>query len=179
MKNIKKKTALVISLAMAVSMALTACGDSDDNDDDDEESTPAYEVPVENYIKSVQKNDADLYKKSLAKPMADYISDKMGEEYFKEQVEEASKELKDEYGEDVKISYKVKEKEELGKEDLEDLNDRFKETFESESEITSGYRLDVEFIYTGTDISSIDEDDKDVTFEVGKIDGKWAIVDLK
>lgn len=178
MKNTRKKFALVLSLVMAVSMSMTACGDSD-KDDDDEDETPTYEVPVENFFKSVKTGSGSDLKKCFEKNMVSEIEESWGEEYFDSMAKGFKEDFEDEFGESAKVSYKVTKKESMDEEKLDDCVDRYKNSYDAEVNVTSGYELDIELVIKGGDASSYDDDDTEMTFEVVKADGKWVLYDMK
>ena len=87
--------------------------------------------------------------------------------------------LEDEFGENAKVSYKVTKKESMDEEKLDDCVDRYKNSYDAEVNVTSGYELDIELVIKGGDASSYDDDDTEMTFEVVKADGKWVLYDMK
>ena len=70
MKNTRKKFALVISLVMAVSMAMTACSLGDDDDDDDDDSSSKKSISVSS-DKDDDSSSDDESSKSGDDPSAD------------------------------------------------------------------------------------------------------------
>ena len=81
--------------------------------------------------------------------------------------------LEDEYGDDIKVSYKIKDKEKIDKDDLEDLEDDIKDTYDEKVKVSKGYELKIEMKIKGDD-----DKEKDTTkIKVYKIDGDWCLMD--
>ena len=175
MKNKHRKFALITALVMSVSMAMTACGDDDSKDDDDEDETPKYEQPVESYLKAIQNGSGSDFKKSIGKEQAAYIEENLSDDYFDTYAKELREDAEDQYGENLKITYKVKDKEKIDKEDLEDYESEYESKYDADVTISEGYELETTVKLKGKD----DSDEDDMTFTVVKIDSKWVIYDIK
>lgn len=175
MKNTKKKFALVLSLAMAVSMGMTACGDDDSKDDDDEDETPKYEQPVESYLKAIQNGSGSEFKKSAGKDQVAHIEEYYSEDYFDEYAKQLKEEAEDQYGENLRITYKVKNKEKVDEEDLKHYERDYESDYDVDITMSEGYELETNVKMKGDD----DSEEDDMTFIVVKIDGKWVIYDIK
>ncbi|MBQ5810066.1 MAG: zinc ribbon domain-containing protein [Clostridia bacterium] len=84
--------------------------------------------------------------------------------------EEMMEYLEEEYGDNVKISYKITEKEKLSKKKLEKIADGLKENYDiAKKSVKAAYEIEVEMTVKGSE----DKDDDDAKFYVAKIDGKW------
>lgn len=143
--------------------------------------TPAYEKPVATYFKAIEKGDGELF----AKAMPDYIND-ANEDYIEEYaekydtVEEYYEDetlewvidgLEDEYGDNLKISYKVVKKKALKKKELKDAEETIEDRYDEEVDISKGYKLKVKMKIKGSE----DKDDDNTWMYVYKIDGKWCM----
>ena len=96
-------------------------------------------------------------------------------EYFEKSVlEDLRDELEDEYGENIKISYKIRSKKELKKSDLNDMEDYVEAVFDEEVKIKKGYELKLKMKIKGKD----DKDEEKGEISVYKIDGKWYILGM-
>ncbi|MFA5658303.1 MAG: zinc ribbon domain-containing protein [Oscillospiraceae bacterium] len=126
-----------------------------------------YKKPIDNMIKGIEKQDADkflsAYPEFLADQMDSYIDDDAMEEMYDM--------LEDEYGKNIKISYKVTDKDKLDKGDLEDYEDEIDDNYDEKVKVTAGYELEVEMKIKGKD----DEDEDENDFVILKIDGDWCV----
>lgn len=127
---------------------------------------PAYEKPIDNFVKSISKNEYDYLKKAFPKYRL-----KGNKDSFKDTIDEINEELEDEYGKRFKLKYKITDKDKLDEDDLEDYEDDIKDYYDKKVKVTNGYELEVEFKASGDG----EKDDKDGDFIVLKIDGKWYI----
>ena len=78
-------------------------------------------------------------------------------------------EMEEEYGENVKVSFKVVEKDKLSEKKLDDLKDTYKECGMAKKNLTKAYKLKVEVTIKGSD----DKDTEKMTMIVFKYKGKW------
>ncbi len=126
-----------------------------------------YKKPIDNMINGIVKQDADKFLAAfpafMSKSMKGYIDDDYLEDMYDE--------LVDDYGKNIKITYKVTDKEKLDKDDLEDYQDEIKSWYSKKVKITEGYELEVEMKIKGKDDSDENVDD----IVVLKIDGEWCI----
>ena len=77
--------------------------------------------------------------------------------------------LEEEYGDDIKISYKIKDKDKIDKDDLEELEDSIKDKYDEKVRVSKGYELKVKMKIKGDD----DKDEDTTTIKVYKIEGDW------
>lgn len=161
-KRIFKVIVLLILLVMGMTL-LTGCGKNEQSSvsKGEEVETENYEEPIKNYFKGMEKADAEIYLSAFPEFM-DY-------EYDDDDMEDLLYALEDEYGEDIKITYKIKENEEYEKEDLEYVQEYIYERYDEEVKVTSGYNLKVTATVEGDD----DEDTDSSNMYVYKIDGEW------
>ncbi|MCD8094753.1 MAG: zinc ribbon domain-containing protein [Ruminococcus sp.] len=158
---------LVVIIAAAVLLAIFVFGKKD------------YEEPIEKLCLAIEEADGGAFADAYADYLVDYMDynfeeyyDCDTEEWFEEYIlEDGLDYLEDEYGDDIKVSYKVTDKEKLDDDDLEDLEDEIKDEYDEKVDVTEGYKLEVEITVKG-------EDDKE-TFDgdifVYNIDDKWCI----
>ncbi|MGN0665068.1 MAG: zinc ribbon domain-containing protein [Huintestinicola sp.] len=135
-------------------------------------STPAYEKPVEYFITGLSKGSY----KTLKKAMPKYVIDELEDGYFdlEDMLEEMHDEMIDEYGRNVKITYKVKRKKSIDKDDLEDIEDMIDRNFDEDVKVSKGYELRVEMR-----LKAKGESDKEkIDINVYKIDGKWYLLSI-
>lgn len=128
--------------------------------------------PMNNIIKAIEKEDADLFLEAIPEDLADALDRddlKELEEGFK-----AGKEvLEDEYGKNVKIKAKVKSKEKLDEDDIKDLEE---DTyfFGEDIDIDEAYEVEYKITVKGKD----DKEEAEWETYVAKVDGKWCFIDM-
>lgn len=125
-----------------------------------------YEKPIKNYFKGMEKSNAEMYMKAFPEFM-DY-------DYDDDDMEDMMDYLEDEYGEKIKISYKIKDKEKIKKDDLEDIQKYIEEIYDEEVKVKAGYEVKVKATIKGKDG---DESNTEEMY-VYKIDGKWCYFDV-
>ncbi|MFT3950515.1 MAG: zinc ribbon domain-containing protein [Oscillospiraceae bacterium] len=131
-----------------------------------------YKKPIDNLFKGMEKGDEDKFFSAFPKEAEDqfksYSSILGSSSSFLDSITD---ELEDKYGDDIKISYKVKDKDKMDKDDLDDLEDDYKDKYDEKVKITKGYELTLDVTIKGDDDK--DTDDMDIT--VLKIDGDWYV----
>lgn len=153
-KNDNTKNIVVIAVVAAVVIALIVLLSS--------VLGGGYKKPVKNFFKGMEKADAEMYMSAFPEFM-DY-------DYDKDDMEDMLDMLEDEYGKNIKISYKIEEKEKIDKEDLEYVQEYIEEVYEEEVKVTKGYKLEVEATIKGKE----DDDTDDQDMYIYKIDGDWC-----
>ena len=119
------------------------------------------------FMKDAAEDDLDDYD-SLEESYDDYL----------EEIRDANEE---EYGENIKISYKVNEKEELDEDDIESYTSKlenYTDDKETEIKLTEGYKIKTTFKVKGSEVDSGNDEEK-ATYIVGKVNGKWVILDMR
>lgn len=135
-----------------------------------------YETPIKNMVKVMESGSTgaykDLFPSSQIKALEsvyNVISDDGLDEYIKEAATEVHDNLVDEYGDNIKVSYKILDKEKLSKIELSDIEDSY--SYLSKSKVTEGYTLTLKMTIEGDDDTDTDEDD----MQVVKVDGDWVV----
>lgn len=114
-------------------------------------------APPEFWDKYLDDNDMDM----------DDVEDKM-----KDLHKTIIRTLEDSYGDDIKISYKITDKDDVSKKDLDTMKDHLKSAYDiPKKSVTDACEFDVEMKIKGDD----DEDTDDATLYAVKIDGDWYI----
>lgn len=104
------------------------------------------------------KYDADI--DDMIEEAEDNFDDMM--DYYEEQ-----------FGGNIKVSYKIEDKKELSDRKLEGIAEALADKYDiNEDKVTAGYELDVEMTIEGSD----DEDEDDSEITVIKYNGKWYAV---
>lgn len=97
------------------------------------------------------------------------------EEAMEEMSKTMVRSLEDEYGDDIKVSYKITETDEAKKSELDEIKDLLKSSYDiPKKNVTEAVELEVEITVEGDD----DEDTNEETFYAVKIDGDWYIYNL-
>lgn len=134
--------------------------------------TPGYEKPIQYMCEGMEKGKF----KTMMKAFPDYIADQFEDFYgddMDDMMDNMLDSLKDEYGKNVKISYKVVDKEKLDKDDIEELEDGVKYYYGEKIKIKEAYELEVELKVKGSKGS--DKDTSDI--KVIKIGSSWYFYD--
>jgi|BioPla2DNA2_1021312.scaffolds.fasta_scaffold00019_76 hypothetical protein len=129
-----------------------------------------YKKPLDNFCKAFNKEDA----KYLVKAYPEIYTEEYDEDDMEDDLKDVLEELEDKYGKNIKLKYKVNDKEKIDKDDLEDLEDNIENYLDETVKISRGWELEVEFTVKGKK----KERTKEIDVYVVKMDGKWAIVEL-
>ena len=138
-----------------------------------------YKKPVENIAKAFNKADGKalinaMFTDDLMEEFEDMLGDDKDDLYdqFDELLEEVMDEAEDEFGKNVKFSIKVTDKDKLDKDELEEIEDYYKDYLDTKVKISAGYELECEMSIKGKD----DEEENDMDITVVKIKGEgWKV----
>lgn len=129
-----------------------------------------YKTPLNNYFKGIEKAKSETYLKAYPEFVREEMEDTYDDEYLEKRVETFEKE----YGDKIKISYKVLDKEKLDKDDLEDIQDELEDDYdEDDVKVSTGYEVAVKITVKGSD----DKESYYSSFYICKVNGKWCMVD--
>lgn len=129
-----------------------------------------YKKPLKNYFSGIEKTKAETYLKAYP----EFMREDMEDTYDDERLESMLEIFEEEYGDKIKISYKILDKEKINKEDLEDVKDDLEDEYDDEDiKVTDGYTVAVKITVKGSD----DKEASYSSFEVYKINGKWCMID--
>lgn len=129
-----------------------------------------YKKPIDNMLKGMEKTNAKTFLKAFPEVMQEDLEEKIDNESLEELLEE----FEDEYGKNIKMSYKILDKEKIEKEDLEDLQEKLEDQYEDSKKkvkVTAGYKLTLKLTIKGKD----DKETNSTTLNVYKIGGKWCL----
>ncbi len=140
-----------------------------------------YKSAMDNYV-DVMNGKASKIEKLAPKEYWKYVEEeedvtvKEIKKAFEEYYEEALKDnLEDEYGKNVKYSYKINDKKELSKKKLEACAEAISDKYDiKESKVKALYELEVELKTKG---SEDEEEDEDTAYVV-KIGSKWYPIEF-
>ena len=142
-----------------------------------------YKKAIKGYIAvEFGKATEKQYEASRPKEYWDLVEDDMDMdvdemyENYEEDNEELVEYLEEEYGDDYKVTFKIKEADKLSKKKLKDAKD-YAEAFwdVNKKDVKVGYKVKVEITIKGDE----DKDSDTVKAVVVKIDGKWYVVEAE
>lgn len=171
LKNTKvlKVIAIIAMLVMSMYM-LTGCGKSDSKNEKEADKVEGYEQPIKYLVEGLSEANSEKFLKAFPEFISEQVKQYFDDDYLKTALDRAE----DEYGANVKMTYKVTGKEEISEDDLKDMAEDVKDSYDEEVEITKGYVVDVEITTKGDDTEDTEED----SFDVYEIGGNWYVLDL-
>lgn len=127
--------------------------------------------PVINFFKSLENNDEKMFVNNFPKGMADVLNNYADENHLFQSFRDS---LVEDYGDKFTIDVKITQKEEMTAEELSEMNENLKKYFNVELNIAEGYSISADATIHG---NGKDDDDTFNTY-VGKVDGKWVMLNL-
>ena len=127
--------------------------------------------PVINFFKSLENNDEKMFVNIFPKGMADVLNNYADENHLFQSFRDS---LVEDYGDKFTIDVKITQKEEMTAEELSEMNENLKKYFNVELNIAEGYSISADATIHG---NGKDDDDTFNTY-VGKVDGKWVMLNL-
>ncbi len=140
-----------------------------------------YKSAIDNYFEGFEDTNAKKFMKAMPECQIEYLEESLKDyskfnslaEYFEYLLEEALNKIEDEYGDDISISYEIKDKEELSEKELKDIRKRLENNYDNDDvKVTKGYEVEITAVIKGDDNS----DEEDITVKVAKVDGDWCII---
>lgn len=165
-KNIFKIIVLLLIMVMSIGV-LTGCGNTEE-EKEKEETVEAYEEPIKNFVEGLEAANSEKFLKAFPEFLAEYMADSITDEDLKDMLADAE----EEYGANIKMSYKVTDKTEISEEDLKEMQEEMATYYDEEVTVSKGYELEVEITTKGDDSEETETD----TLEVYELDGKWCIL---
>ena len=136
------------------------------------------EKALDNYISVLYNGKVNKLEKLAPAEYWGYLEDESDVSLSdaEEQMEELNKTLirglEDEYGNNIKISYKILEKDDVSSKDLDSMKDYIKSNYDiPKKSVTDAVELEVELTVRGDD----DEETDESTFYAVKVNGDWYI----
>lgn len=136
------------------------------------------EKALDNYISVLYNGKVNKLEKLAPAEYWEYLEDESDVSLSdaEEQMEELNKTLirglEDEYGNNIKISYKILEKDDVSSKDLDSMKDYIKSNYDiPKKSVTDAVELEVEMTVRGDD----DEETDESTFYAVKVNGDWYI----
>ncbi len=135
-----------------------------------------YEKPIKNFYKGIEKMNWDKYAKAFTEDYADYFDENYLEDYdrdFEDYCESMFEMYEEEVGDDIKISYKIVGKFKYTEDQIEDIEDEYKDDYDEKIKISKAYSVVVLETMKG-------DEDKYLTWEeftICKVKGEgWKII---
>ena len=138
-----------------------------------------YKKPVKDFVKAFNECDGKLLTDTIAtEKMIKYLDKEADMDYddmcdeMEGMIDEILEEWEEDYGDDLRLSVKFEDKDELDKDDIEELEDYYKEQHNIKVKIEKAYELECVMTLVGED----DDDDEDVNMIVIKVrDEGWKL----
>ena len=127
--------------------------------------------PVIDFFKAMENNDEKLFEKAFPKGMTDVLNNYANEKHLFQAFRDS---LVEDYGDNFTIDVKITQKEEMTAEELSEMNESLKKYYSLELNIAEGYSISADATIHG---NGKDDDDTLYTY-VGKVDGKWVMLNL-
>lgn len=125
-----------------------------------------WKKPLDNYFKGMEKGNLKTYSKAFP----DFYNEKM--DLDDDDMEKMHDNLEDEYGEKIKITYKITKKENIKKDDLKNVQEYISKVYDEDVKVSAGKEVKVKATIKGKK----DEDTDTQKMYVYKIDGKWKLL---
>lgn len=151
--------ALVIALILIISIISSIAGGG-------------YKKPINEFEKALNKCDGErLAECMMTKDMLKEAEDEDFDE-LDEMLEMLVEFAEEEYGDDVKFTIKVDDKEKLDKDDLEDIEESYEDMYDEKIKVKKGYEVTAEMTVKGDD----GKDSEDIELTVIKVKGEgWLL----
>lgn len=137
-----------------------------------------YKKAIDNYIKFMGEGNAKVISKMIPADALKYLEDEEDfdldeyKEQYEEMYESRLESLEDEYGKNIRFSYKVTDKDELSEKKLNALRDNLKDNYDiAKKDVKKAYEVELELTIKGKD----DKDTNDAELIVVKIGGSWYV----
>lgn len=144
-----------------------------------------YKGALKDYFKSICKKDGELYMEcTMPDKLIDYMEDEMDvdkddlEKQYNKTVKNVYSDLKDDFGSDPKISFKITDKEKADKDDREEAEEGLEYMLGDDIKwkIGAAYNLDLELTIKGDDDK---EDEIEATAVIMKLNGDWVVASFE
>lgn len=173
MKNCErvfKFSVLTIMMILILGM-LTGCNfGSKDNKTGSDDNANSFEEPIANVINGLTEANSGKFLGAFPDYIADYMKVSFTDDFLKTTVEAAE----EQFGKNVSRTFKVVDKTDISEDDLREIEEEVKQSFDKEIKISKGYLVKVEITTKGDD----SEETEVALFSVYEIDGKWFMLNL-
>ena len=158
---------VLLLLVVCVAFLATACGSSEGGSSN--KSSRTVENLLDSYIKGITTPDVEIIK-DIFPPF--YI--KFAESNLTKENLQASLDLaKEEYGDDLKVTYNITKTIKLTEEELKEVNETMKTYYNADTEATECYKYEGTITFKGSK-----SEDSDPISNMGycKFDGSWYLI---
>ena len=140
-----------------------------------------YKKAIDNFLDFSVKGDVDVLEKLAPEDFWEELEDEYDvkvkdiEDTIEDMLEAQIEKLEDDYGKNVKVKYKVIEKEKMDEDDLDDIKDDLKDSYGiAKKSVKKGLEVEIEATIKGKE----DEDTNEIELRLVKIDGDWYYIDI-
>lgn len=137
-----------------------------------------YKKAIDNFFDFSIKGDVDMIEEIAPEDFWEELEEEYDvkmkdlKDSIEEEFEERLETLEDEYGKNIKVKYKVIEKEKMDEDDLDDLKDELKENYGiAKKSVKKAFEVEIEATIKGKEDEDTDEQDMVIV----KIGNKWYI----
>lgn len=138
-----------------------------------------YTTALDNYIAVNCYGKADKIEFLAPKEYWDYYEEQNDKsladlkEQFEDNWDDMQDMMEDEYGKNIKVSYKVVDEDKISDRKMKKIADALEDTYDIDANsVKEGYNIDVEMTIKGSE----DDDETETTFNVIKIGGRWYLI---
>ena len=162
----KMKKTLALVLAGAMTLSMTACGKE-------------YKSLLDDFFESIEEADGELYMDIvhpiiLENERESYdLTKSEQEEMYQEFIDIFHDTLEEEYGDDFKFSYKIKDDTKLDDDELDDWADELETLWGEKVDVTNGYEAEVELTFKADG----NKDTETAEFVFLEVEDEWCIVE--
>ncbi len=135
-----------------------------------------YKKAIDNFLDFSVKGDVDVLEKLAPEDFWEELEDEYDvkikdiEDTLEDVLEAQIEKLEDDYGKNVKVKYKVIEKEKMDEDDLDDIKDTLKDSYGiAKKSVKKGLEVELEVTIKGKE----DEDTQEIDLTLVKIGGNW------
>ena len=127
--------------------------------------------PIKDYFEGIEEGNVKKIEGAIVPEMIKKMQD---EGVWNDAMDSFFERFKEQFGDDYKITYKIKSEEKLGKEKLQEYNDGYKETLSLKSNIDEMYDIKIKATIQGNK-----DKQSDISHMiVGLVGGKWYLFEM-
>lgn len=158
---------VVMALLMAAMAALSGCGSDEGSgggSGKSKDKVSGYESVISDFVKSIQDEDGKMLVNAYSETYIDWLLDQYDvdrDEYIdaiQEYVEVLHDGFEDEVGDNLRLSYKIEEVEDMSEDELEDWKADYRDADMEIDNITAVKEVEVTLIYEGDEDKDEDTD---------------------
>lgn len=170
LRNKRKIDLITIFLIILISMfMLTGCGNRNNKNQINE--AQLYEEPIKNLVEGLGEANSE----KLLSAFPDFIRKYLEKTFTTEYLQGLLAQTIEEYGNNIKMSYKIVQKSNLSEEELKSMQETVKESYNADVTISNGVSVVIEITTKGDKLENTDTNELNV-FE---INGKWCILEIQ